>query len=444
MLPTPHRAGFTLVETLVGLAVLMSFFAAAVVIFSVVLDTIGRSRLKQQAVALAVEHLELVRNLSYDDIGTVGGIPAGVLPQSTVISRNGQDYTVRYSVVYIDDAFDGVAPTDIISTDYKRVRVEVSWGGPYASVRPVTLLSDAMPDGLESMVGGGVLFLTAVNSVGTAVGGASVRIVNNDVAPAIDLTLNSDTNGRVILPGAPVCNLCYQISVTRSGYSSDQTYSSAVVANPLKPHATVIEGEVTSLTFAIDQTSTLDITTTGPRENNYPPFSGVQFTLTGSKSIGTDTNDTEVKKYRQVHSSGAGGRIVLSGLEWDTYTITIPNPSSVDLAGTSPVSPLALAAGATQPVIIVTTSATSNNLLFVALDIDERPIATTTATLRAGAFIATQSAGVAGRGDVGQGIFKSLSPGLYTLTLTHPNYLQASGSVTISGDTKSVLLMERP
>jgi hypothetical protein len=150
------------------------------------------------------------------------------------------------------------------------------------------------------------------------------------VNPPIDLDTVSGSNGRVVRPGATACVDCYEIGVTKSGYSTDRTYSTAEVANPLKPHATVIEGEVTALTLTIDQTSTLQVLTTGRRENNYPPFSGIQFQLRGSKLIGYDASDQPVYKYDQPISSGPGGVVTVSNLEWDTYEVFIPNPSTVN------------------------------------------------------------------------------------------------------------------
>jgi len=40
--------------------------------------------------------------------------------------------------------------------------------------------------------------------------------------------------------------------VTKSGYSTQRTYSRTEIANPIKPHLSVYEGELTEASFAID------------------------------------------------------------------------------------------------------------------------------------------------------------------------------------------------
>lgn len=431
-----------MVETLVGFAVLMIIFSFVVVIFNMVMSMIGESRMRAVALGLAQERSEQVRNLPFNNVGTVGGIISGTLFQSQSVNRNGQDYLIKTDVVYIDDPFDGNAPVDLIPTDYKRVRVEVSWSGAFASRQPVTIVADVMPNGLETLVGGGVLYISVINASGLPVGGATVKVDNTTVVPEIHYETVSDINGKVMLPGAKSCNECYSVVVTKNSYSTDRTYSITEVTNPLKPSLSIIEGQVTSVSFAIDQTSTISVLTTGPRENNYIPFSGVQFNIKGSRVIGYDASDQPVYKYNQSHSSLTGGLISISNLEWDNYEIFIAEPSSVDMAGSYPISPFPLNPGQTVNVTLVTTAATTNNLLVIAKDIANRGIATASVTLKRTGFIASKSAGVSGKGDQGQVIFNSLVPAKYDLLIKHPDYLTATASTTIMGDTKLPIVLE--
>lgn len=418
------------------------FFLVVVSTFQLVTDLVGESRVRLVATALAQERVEQVRNLEFDDVGTQGGIPPGVLEQVEVVSVNGQDFEVSTTVVFIDDPFDGQAPDDPISTDYKRVRVEVDWGGAFAAKTPVVMLTDVVPNGLESIAGGGTLFVNVINASGVPVANAQVSVENGAVDPAIDLETVSDNNGRVALPGAPTCVDCYEISVTKTGFTSDRTYSTTEVANPLKPHATVIEGEVTAITLSIDQAASLQVRTTGPRSANYPAFAGVQFRLTGSKIIGTNTLDEPVVKYDESHSSGPGGLLTISGLEWDTYEVYIPEPSSVDFAGSLPISPFSLLPGANVNLTVVTAPATPNNLLVAVQQISGSPIATASATISRPGFVATGSAGPAGVGDMGQVLFPSLSAGNYSVLVTHPDYQSATAAASVSGDSKQAIIME--
>ena len=432
-----------MVETLVSMAVLMIFFASVVLIFQIVTEIVGESRARVVATALASEKIEVVRNLAYNDLGTVGGIPAGPLAQIEQVVSGGQTFQVATSIVYIDDPFDGLAPTDLVNTDYKRIRIAVSWQGAFPSRKPVVLITDVAPNGIETIEGGGTLFVNVINNSGEPVSGANVVIQNDSVIPNIDLQAVSDSNGRVLLPGAPICNECYEINVSKTGFSSDRTYSIGEVANPLKPHPGVIEGEVTSITLSIDQAATLQVLTTGPQQNNYPPFAGIQFKLKGGKTIGTDTGDKPVYKYDRFHFSGPGGLLTITGLEADTYEISIPEPSTVDFAGSSPISPFPLLPGSTRNVIIVTNPASSNNLLVVVQNVAGQPVSTASAELSNYlGQVATRSAGPLGKGNNGQAFFSGISGGAYSLRVTQDGYKEATSSAVVSGDSINYIILE--
>src|SRR3990167_6974046 len=114
-----RNRGFTLFETLIALAVLGLFFTAIALILQQVLTTIGESRARTTALSLAQSKIETIRNLTYANVGTNGGIPQGPIAQTETVTVNGQPYTVTTSIIYLDDPFDGVTPNDTINTDYK-------------------------------------------------------------------------------------------------------------------------------------------------------------------------------------------------------------------------------------------------------------------------------------------------------------------------------------
>lgn len=436
------KEGFTLIETVTSLGVLLMFFTAITVIFQLSTNLVGEARVRMIAASLASERLEQVRNLSIEEVGTVGGIPSGVLPQTASVELNGQTFNVATTVVYIDDPFDGQAPTDLLPYDYKRVKVSVSWQGAFASINPVVMFTDVVPNGIETVEGGGTLMISVNNSSGEAVANAQVSIVNNEVTPNIDLVINTNNQGKVLLPGAPACNNCYQIQVTKPGYTNDRTYSSSEVANPLKPHYSVLEADLTSTTFAIDPISTITFVTTGSRANNFPPFTGVQFLLEGTKIIGYDTLDQPVLKYSKQLVSAAGGRVTVTNLDSDTYSVTIPNPSSVDLSGSYPVSPFSLSPGSNVTFTLATEASTANNLLVIGTTASGQLIATASATIKAGVYIATKSAGLATNPDRGQVLFGNLLPRSYEVIVTHPDYKKATASAAVSQDSRLKIYME--
>jgi type II secretory pathway pseudopilin PulG len=439
---SPDKSGFTLIEAMVAMSVLMIFFGAVAGILHTVLTMVGESKVRLVAASLAQERIEQVRNLSYEDVGVIGGIPAGTLPQEEIVNVNGQEFTINISVVYIDDPFDDLAPTDPISTDYKRARVAVSWGGAFPSKAPLVMVTDSAPRGQE-MEDGGVLWVNVIDARGEAVQGATVTIQNSDVVPAVDLEIESDAKGWVVLPGADECTECYEISVSKNGYSSDRTYGTDEVTNPSKPHATVILGEVTELTFSIDEVSHLNVTTTRSRAAGYPRFTGAEFILKGSKMIGTDATDDPVYLFEETYVSGYLGQITINDLAWDTYEILFPVGSSGDIAGTNPLNPFSLPPGVTRDLWIVIEGNTTNSLLVAVKDVSDNLIPDVQVTLMGP--LATASAGVTGAdgmGDVGQVLFSSLNQLEYIILATKSGYLEASSSATIDGDMMEVMVLE--
>jgi len=63
-------------------------------------------------------------------------------------------------------------------------------------------------------------------------------------------------------PGAPACDTCYKISVSKAGYSSDRTYApgetirGTILAIPAKNFISVVEAQQTDTSFSIDRLST--------------------------------------------------------------------------------------------------------------------------------------------------------------------------------------------
>ncbi len=139
------RQGFSLTEVLVAVALLLLFSVAAVPLFISNSEGAQASRIRFVALELAGGVLEKARSLPYDQVGVVGGDPAGVLPASEKISQDGVNYEVRTDVKWVDDPRDGVANGDKNPKDYKQVSAIVTAkifsGRVPISVRLDTLVS---------------------------------------------------------------------------------------------------------------------------------------------------------------------------------------------------------------------------------------------------------------------------------------------------------------
>lgn len=243
--------GFTLIEILIGIALMLVVFLGIFGIAQLSFRVIAQSKARVTAIALANQKSEFSRNLSYGDVGTIGGVPPGTISQNENVVRNNIPYTIRTTIVYIDDPFDGVAPADSLPNDYKRVKVKVSW--QIGAGGEVSLNTDVAPRGLETSVGGGNLSMIVFDALGAPISQADIHIVNSAIIPSIDVYYQTNNEGNFLLAGAPAAIESYEITVSKAGYSADRTYGRSEVANPEKPHASVLEGQLTQISFSIDR-----------------------------------------------------------------------------------------------------------------------------------------------------------------------------------------------
>lgn len=265
MLHNKNNQGMSLIDVILGIALMMIVFVGIFGAFQLSLELVGNSKSKIGALALGNEQMEFIRSLAYDDVGTVGGIPDGDILQNEEIILNGVTYNRRTFIQYVDDPMDGLGESDTnsITTDYKLVKVELSW---MLRERPgsIALVSNIVPKGIESTVGGGTIRINVVDAFDIPLQGAEVNIVNTSVAPSVNVSTFSGIDGAILLPGAESVS-DYEITVTKSGYSTAQTYTvSETNTDPNPRHLTVTEDETTSSTFAIDTLGSLTIRTFEP------------------------------------------------------------------------------------------------------------------------------------------------------------------------------------
>lgn len=290
--------GMSYMDVIVGVALILIIFVALTTLLVTALKVSLLAKNHSIAIAVAESQMENVRSLTYANIGTMGGIPSGPIPQYATTTVNGVTLVTRTLIEYVDDPIDGLggADTDGITTDYKRAKVTTIY---YVNGTPHTLImvSNFSPIGFETTTGGGTLTIRVVNAVGTGLSGASVRVINASTTPTIDVTTFSDAGGGVTLPGAPASSQ-YQVFVSRSGYSSSQTYvRDSINQNPTPGYLTVAAGMTTSGTFAIDLLSTLVLRT-------FSPIATTTYTDIFSSGAGLSANSNTIV---------SGGKLVLTG-----------------------------------------------------------------------------------------------------------------------------------
>lgn len=260
------NSGFTLVEAIIVSALTVTIFGALFSSFQYSLRLINYSRAKLSALAVATERMEYFRSLPYVDVGTLSGIPSGTIAQNSTTTLNGINFHERVLVEYVDDAADGLDAADSngILADYKRIKLEYSWQiGD--ETNQITLVSNIVPRSVETTAGGGSVRINVINDQSLPLPGASVRLVNNTIVPNIDVIKITDANGAALFSGAPAGS-DYEVivsgSIAGNDYSTAQTYE-VTVANPtpvVSPFS-VVESDVSTLTFQIGELSSFDVTT---------------------------------------------------------------------------------------------------------------------------------------------------------------------------------------
>ena len=281
------RAGFTLVECVVSAAI---FAILALAVYGIASSIIRGVLFYRQDIIisrLADQYLEIVRNIPYSQVGTINGNPHGILPDlpnAATLTIDSTTYKIYYAVSYVDDPADGtiLSGTDPAPDDYKQIKLyiqNVSTG--FVS----NFLTNIVPKGLEGLSSGGALSIQVINSVGQPVPNATITIVNNALTPHINLTRTTDSSGNWIEVGLPDSANSYHIVATKSGYSTDQTYPvSAQNPSPIKTDATILNGQVTDISFAIDQVSTLVFNT---MDQICGALGNIGVGVSGAKLIGT-------------------------------------------------------------------------------------------------------------------------------------------------------------
>jgi hypothetical protein len=310
------QKGFTLIETLIGSALFIIIGTAVYMSYANILDISVASQLNNIGLSVLDNELEVVRNIPYESVGTIGGVPAGILPQQKNIQYSGIDFILNASVRNIDDPFDGVVggtPNDTAPADYKLIELELTCP-TCPRFLPAKVTTTIAPINLENSTGRGALFVNVFDASGVPVPQANVSIINNSVTPLINLNEVTTNNGMFQLVDTATSSLTYFITVSKNGYSSERTYAigDPQNPNPSKPHATVAEGAVTALSFSIDRLSTFNLLT---RDTFCTSVGNVDFNMRGGKLIGPG-----VYKYNGNVATNATGSFLKNDVEWDSYT----------------------------------------------------------------------------------------------------------------------------
>jgi prepilin-type N-terminal cleavage/methylation domain-containing protein len=331
--------GFTLIETIIAIAIFAIIATGIYFSFANILEIFSASYLNLTSLSALDNELEVVRNMPYEDVGIQGGSPAGVISAEKNLIYGNIPFVVKTFIRNVDDPFDGLqggSPNDTAPADYKLVEIEITCPTcpRFIAAKATTTVA---PIGLETVTKKGTLMVKAFDASGQPISGANVSIINNNVSPVINISDLTDSSGILKLVDIATSSAGYAITVSKSGYSTDRTYSLGGVSNPnpLKPNATVLQQQTTEISFVIDRVSNLTFRT---QDKFCADIGNIDFIQTGQKIIGTNPN---VFKYSVGGSTNVGGDKIVSSLEFDTYDL-LNQDAIYEISGFAPLTPIAV------------------------------------------------------------------------------------------------------
>jgi len=129
-----EEEAFSMIEAMVAVTILMIAIMMSIQPMMAAMIRITDARTLTVAENLAQAEIESVRSLEYQDVGSVGYTPSGVVERSRVETIEGRDYQIDVTVTYegsitglsvVDQGGDGVQGTWDPGVDYKFVQVSV-------------------------------------------------------------------------------------------------------------------------------------------------------------------------------------------------------------------------------------------------------------------------------------------------------------------------------
>ena len=271
-------AGFTLIEAVFAMILFAGLAAAMAGLLTSAVSANKFARQRTLADQAALEQIEAIRRLDYDDVGTVLGNPPGVVAPTTTITKTGLDATITIQIRYVDDP----TPTSYeTNANYKRVMVTVRrTSDSQLLAREVTYVapSSRTPFGGVNLA----IIQPLVIDYGTnsPLENATVNLLTGPSAPRSDVT---DSSGSVsfkkLTPNATATcpSDCYDLTAVLSGYVQ--------LDSPTRVN--VAPGQTASPTIQIYRPSTINVLV---KDSGGAPYAGTaSVKLTSARNGATQT-----------------------------------------------------------------------------------------------------------------------------------------------------------
>lgn len=310
-----HSSGFTIVELVIGMT-LLGFIAIG--LFGLFVALVNSSvSAKQMAVGstLATNQMEYLKSLPYDSLAIQGGsiYSANPLPATATKTVDNTTYTVKTSISYVDDAYDGCAnypnqtlkqtycrnyppPTgapspDTNPQDYKIAHVEVYNSQNERRGEVDSQISSRVSETNSTT---GALFISIVDDAGSPVAGATVQVVNTTQTPNINLSDSTDTNGVAIFYGLPpdTSGYDYVITASKTNYSTLTTIAPSGSLQPNYSSQNILTQQSSYLTMTIKLQGQYSLLAEAV-DTSGNPISGLKLYVKGGYKKYTSSTDTK-------------------------------------------------------------------------------------------------------------------------------------------------------
>ena len=213
------EGGFTLIEAVFAMVLFAGLAAAMAGLLTSAISANKLSRQRTIADQVAMEQIESIRRLDYEDVGIVLGNPPGTVPPTAAVNVSGLDATVTVQIRYVDDP----TPTSYETTaNYKRVIVSVRRDSDNKLLaREATYVAPTSRTPFGGVNLAIVQPLVIDYGLNVPVENATVDLLTGPSAPRSDLT---DVNGKVsfqkLTPNATAnCPAdCYDLVASLTGY----------------------------------------------------------------------------------------------------------------------------------------------------------------------------------------------------------------------------------
>lgn len=306
--------GFTLVELLVTFVILGIVALSLFGLFTALVSSTVVTRRKAIASTLATNQMEYLKSLPYNSLAVSGGsiVSSNPLPATTTQTINGVVYTIRTSINYVDDAFDGCtaypnltlkekycrnypppasAPsTDLNPADYKVIHVSVYDNANTKLAEVDTQISARVAETASTT---GALFVNVIDDTGNPLPGATVQVTNATVNPNVNVSDSTDSNGTAIFYGlTPDSNgYDYSIGASLANYSYLSTIAPAGSLQPNYPNQQVFTQQSSFVTLTLKPQG-LNSLAIEAVDTNGTPITNAKIYVKGGYKKYTSTSDT--------------------------------------------------------------------------------------------------------------------------------------------------------